>query len=279
MLPVWRGYNFRIDGPLLKKMLYYVLPLVLVGMANGIIQLFGVPLQERLLDGSHDSNLAEAGVYDFTRKIAGFFALFITAFNYAAEPFFFNNSSEKDRTKVYGKICRLFILVGGLVVVIMCLGTDLFKIMGPSNYWDRMYLLPVLLMAYLFLGIYYNVSIWYKLSDLTWYGALLSMIGVIITLVISVIYLPQIGPDASAWAMVIAGYLIGQVKYPIPYPVKKILLDLCVITTILASSHFLRQQLSGLGLYLISIVMILVYSYYAWIAEKEEWRTILGKTT
>ncbi len=284
MLPVWKGYSFRVDRALLRKMVYYILPLVLVGMANGVIQLFGVPLQERFLGGEHLENLREAGVYEFARKIAGLFVMFTTAFNYAAEPFFFNNSSEEDRTKVYGKICRLFVLVGGLIVIVMYMGIDLYKIMGPSSFWDDLQLLPILLMAYLFLGIYYNVSIWYKLSDNTWYGALLSLIGMLITLVISILFLEQIGPAASAWAtlasyfiMVVVGYLLGQAKYPIPYPVRKIGVDLCIITTVLFLTYLMRQQLGPAVQYLLSTVLVVAYTWYAWQSEKEEWRVIMGR--
>jgi len=286
LLPVWKGFRFKVDAALLRKMLYYALPLVIVGVANGFIQFFAVPLQKALLGGDQASNLAAGGVYDFTRRVAGLFVMFTTAFNYAAEPFFFNNSSSEDRKTLYGKICRLFTLVGGLVVIGMCLSQDLLKYLAPSDYWDSMSLLPILLMAYLFLGIYYNVSIWYKLSDQTWYGAMLSFVGLALTLGISYIYLPKLGYAASAWAtlasysvMVVLAYIIGQKNYPIAYPVKKILLDLLVITGLLATIYLLRESVSVPVKYGAYVAIMLVYIAYLWRAERKEWRTILRLPT
>ena len=119
LLPHLRSYRPRLDTALSRKMLRYAFPLVIVGMANAFIQFFGVPLQQFFLGADRLENLADAGVYDFTRRVAGLFVMFTTAFNYAAEPFFFNNSSPEDRKALYGKICRLFVLVGGLVACLL----------------------------------------------------------------------------------------------------------------------------------------------------------------
>lgn len=284
LLPVWKPFRLRVDRVLLGKMLYYVFPLVIVGVANGVIQFFATPLQEMFLTGDHESNLAEAGVYEFTRRVASLFVMFTTAFNYAAEPFFFNNSTEENRTKLYGKICRLFTLIGGLVIVAMVLGQDLIRLISRSDYWESMSLLPVLLLAYLLLGIYYNISIWYKLSDKTWYGALLSILGLIVTLGISIYYLPRIGYAASAWSalvsyglMVVCGYLIGQSKYPIPYPVKKICTNLIVIITIFIVAHYLRLYAPVTVRYTFCVIMLGIYLWYMWLAEREEWMVLLGR--
>ncbi len=286
LLPVWKGFKFQVDGALLRKMTYYVLPLVIVGVANGIIQFFAVPLQKEFLGGTHDSNMSASGVYDFTRRIASLFVMFTTAFNYAAEPFFFNNSTLEDRNLLYGKICRLFTLVGGLVIVGLFLSQDLLKYIVVSDYWEAISLLPVLLVAYLLLGLYYNVSIWYKLSDRTWYGALFSIIGVIITLVVSILFLPRIGYAASAWAtlisysvMVVMAYLIGKKIYPIPYPTLKIGRDLLVISVILLVGHFLRGQVSITVRYICYILMMIVFVIYVWKSEEQEWKKILSRST
>lgn len=284
LLPVMKGYSLSVDKVLLKKMLYYVSPLVIVGICNAVIQFFGVQLQERLLSGDMESNMAQAGIYDFTRKIAGLFIMFTTAFNYAAEPFFFNNSSEADRKEMYGKICRLFTLVGGLVVLCIYLGMDLLKLFNFGSFLNSMNLLPVLLMAYLFLGIYYNVSIWYKLSDNTKYGAFISIIGLVVTLVISIVFLPRIGYAASAWAtlasyfiMVVLGYFIGQAKFPISYPVGKIVTDLFIIAIIMLLAQYIRAEAGAVVKYLLFVVIALAYVFYMWKAEPGEWRKILRR--
>ena len=277
------GFRFRIDGALLRKMVRYVLPLVVVGVAGGIIQFFANPLQKMFLPGSVQENLSSAGVYEFTRKIAGLFVMFTTAFNYAAEPFFFNNSSESDRELLYGKICRLFTLVGGFIVLGMYFGIDLLKYISPNDYWDSIPLLPILLVAYLLLGIYYNVSIWYKLSDNTKYGAFIAVVGMVITLGISIIFLPKIGYGASAWAtlcsyvvMVVIGYLLGQKLYPINYPVAKILRDLFVIIGLLWVGHEIRLHAEISTKYISYAAMFIFYLWYAYASEKTEWKRIVG---
>lgn len=276
-----KGYSFKIDGDLLKKMMVYVFPLVIVGVASGVIQFFANPLQKMYLPGTAQENLSQAGIYDLTRRIAGLFVMFTTAFNYAAEPFFFNNSSEGDRKLLYGKICRLFTLVGGLVIVGMYFSVDLLKYISTSDYWSSIPLLPILLLAYLFLGIYYNVSIWYKLSDNTKYGAYISILGMVITLVISVVFLPNIGYAASAWAtlcsyvaMVVVGYLIGQRLFPIHYPVAKILQDLLLITALLMAGHLARTHASVSGKYISYCLMFLFYVWYMYTAERVEWKKL-----
>lgn len=284
LLPVMKGYRFSVDKALLKKMLYYISPLVIVGICNAVIQFFGIHLQEHFLPGDMKSNMGQAGIYDFTRKVAGFFVLFTTAFNYAAEPFFFNNSSSSDRKEVYGKICRLFTLVGGLVVICIYLGMDLLKYFKLGTFLDSMHLLPVLLMAYLFLGIYYNVSIWYKLSDNTKYGAFISIIGLVVTLVISIVFLPRIGYAASAWAtlasyfiMVVLGYFIGQAKFPISYPVRKIVTDLFIIAIIMLLAQYIRAEAGAVAKYLLFTIIAFAYVFYMWKAEPREWRKILRR--
>jgi len=285
LLPVMKGYRPVINGALLKKMTWYVFPLVIVGMANGFIQFFSVQLQKTFLGEDVLMNMREAGVYDWTRRIAGLFVMFTTAFNYAAEPFFFNNSSETDRKELYGKICRLFVLVGGIAILGLYLGVDLIKYLGGADFRGGLYLLPVLLMAYMFLGIYYNVSIWYKLSDKTKYGAFISIFGVLITLVISVIFLPRIGIDASAWAtlitygsMVVLGYFLGQKHFPISYPVGKIMRDLGVITIIIVLAYFVREQFSISAKYICNAILLLLYLSYVWMSERGEWKKILGRS-
>lgn len=284
LLPTMKGYRPKIDTALISKMVSYTFPLVIVGMANGFIQFFGVPLQKMFLGGEVMDNLGEAGVYDFTRRVAGLFVLFTTAFNYAAEPFFFNNSSEQDKKNLYGKICRLFVLVGGVILLGLYLGVDLLKYLADSNYWESLHLLPILLIAYLLLGIYYNVSIWYKLSDNTIYGAIISVIGVVITLVISIALLPRIGYAASAWAtlatyavMVILGYFIGQAKFPITYPVRKILQDLLVLILLIICAYLVKQNW-GIGAKYFSFALLMVgYLFYVWKSEEEEWRRVFGR--
>lgn len=274
--------RFHIDKALLKKMIFYVTPLVIVGVANSLIQFFAVPLQAKYLGQSEALNIAEGGTYDVSRRIAGLFAMFITAFNYAAEPFFFKNASASDRRLYYGKICHFFSLVGGLVILVMVFSLDAIQYLAGSSYREGLFVIPILLIGYLFLGLYYNVSIWYKLSDNTKYGALISTIGVVFFLAINILFLSVYGYATTAWAtlftyatMVGLAYIIGQKIYPIDYPVKKILLNIVIISIIVIASTYLKPIVPNLMYYAIGILTVCMYMYYAYKAEETEWNNIL----
>lgn len=242
LLPDLFRISWDVDKPLLKKMLWYALPLVVVAIAGNVNQAFAVPLQKYFLGDDIQANLGNAGVYAAAAKIALLLNLFTVAFNYAAEPFFFNNAKEDKEKSAYGKVALAFTLVSLIVMIMLVSGLDLIRYLVGDNYREAIHLVPILLMAYFMLGIYYNVSIWYKLADKTHMGALISIIGAIITLVVSIYYLPKIGYSASAYAalatytvMVVICYYLGQKHYPIHYPVKKILSYTAIaVVTILA---------------------------------------------
>jgi len=273
-------FNYRM----LKKMLYYAFPLIIVGVCGSFNQFFGVPLQKYFLGDDVLNNLSNAGVYGSSQKIASIFLLFTTAFNYAAEPFFFNNSKKEDRQLLYGKICRLFVLVGGALILFIYLGIDLIQYIVDETVRGAIFVVPILLIAYLFLGIYYNISIWYKLADKTIYGAFISLVGVVITTAISLIYLTKVGYVASAWAalctfvvMVVLGYLLGQKHFPVYYPVKKILLNIMVILGLMFLSYLAKPIVPSVVFILINILLLIVYLVYMWLAEKEQWLAVLLK--
>jgi len=276
------GVTFKIDTSLLKKMLFYVSPLVVVGIANGLIQYCAVPLQEEYLGLSDNKNLAEGGTYEASRRIANLFAMFITAFNYAAEPFFFKNASASDRVLYYGKICHFFSLVGGLVIISMSYSLDLIQFLMGKSFREGIFVIPILLVGYLFLGLYYNIAIWYKLSDNTKYGALISTCGVTIFLALNIIFLPQYGYVVTAWAtlitycfMVVLAYIIGRKKYPIEYPLKKIFTNIIIISIMVISSVYLKSVVSPEIYYLMGALTVCLYMWYAYKVEKAEWDTIL----
>jgi len=256
----------------------------MVGMANNFIQYFGVQMIQFLSDGSANENVSSSGVYDASRRVAGFFALFIGAFNYAAEPFFFNNSSEQDKEKMYGKICNIFVLIGGVVCLGLVLFMDILKVALPPSYRESLVIVPILLIAYMLLGVYHNVSIWYKLSDNTIYGAVISVIGAIATFIIAFIFIGDLGYSACAWGtltayaiMVTLAYVIGQKKHPISYPVGKILFSIFLISILLYFGFYNYQNLTGLKLYSINTGIFIAYLAYVYQMERDEWRAILKR--
>jgi len=230
MLPEIFKISFKFDSDLLVQMLKYSWPLVIVGIAGSINQAVAVPMQKYLLGGTVTENLAQAGIYSAAAKLAILLNLFTTAYNYAAEPFFFNNASKNKDPHVYGRAAWAFTIVCCFVALGTYLYLDIFAYILGKSYRTGLEVVPVLLLSYLFLGLYYNVSIWYKLADKTHIGGIISVLAMLMTLVINYFLLPEIGVMASAVAslvcyafMAAAGYWTGQHYYPLAYPRKRIL--------------------------------------------------------
>lgn len=280
MLPEFRSFRFSFDFGLFKKMLWYALPLVAVALAGNINQAFAAPLQKYFLGDSIMDNLANAGVYGAAAKLAILLNLFTTAFNYAAEPFFFNNSDRKDSLEVYGKVALAFTIVACLAALGLIFYIDIIILLLGDTYRSGINIVPILLFAYVFLGLYYNVSIWYKLKDKTYIGALISFMGAFITIAISLLLLPKIGTIASAWAalacyvsMVIVGYFVGQRYYPVHYPVKRILFYIGITVILSVAAQSLRGIL-GIGISYFALITVgLVLILY--ILYKIEWKRLM----
>jgi len=275
-------FSFRFDRSLIRKMYLYAWPLVVVGICNNFIQYNGAAVIKYLSPGSDViDRLGQSGVFDSSRRIAGLFLLFIGAFNYAAEPFFFNNHKSEDREKLYGKICHLFVLIGGIIILGLVFGADLLQYMVGESFRESFHIIPVLLCGYLFLGIYHNVTIWYKLSDNTSWGALISIFGALITLAVSFIFIPRVGYEAFAWAnlasylfMLVLCYILGQRFYKIDYPLTRIFLSVGIIIVLLISAPLIDGHTPALIGYSIYAVLFLCYILYAFRAEKKEWLSI-----
>jgi len=280
-----KAFRFRISKDLLKKIIPYALPLMLVGICNNIIQYNGAAIIKYMSSGeSLLENLSQSGVFDSSRRIAGLFVLFIGAFNYAAEPFFFNNSKKEDKEDLYGKISHLFVLVGGLLILSMVLGLDLIKYLVGEGFRESIFIIPILLIAYLFLGLYHNISIWYKLSDKTIWGAVISLSGVLVTITISASFIPSFGYVAFAWAnlfsylmMVILAYFLGQKYYPISYPIFSLLKSIFILAVLIMAALKLHDLLEGVALYSTYLIILLGFLYYAYNTEKEEWKKLFSK--
>lgn len=222
----------RFDAALLKRMLLYSMPLVLAGFAGIINEVLDRILLKAFLLGNKEEILGQLGVYGACYKIAIFMNLFTQAFNYAAEPFFFRNADKAYSKLLYANIAFLFTLIGTIGFLGIMLFMDIVQFFVASNYREGLVIVPILLLANLCLGLYYNLAIWFKLSDQTKYGGLIAVIGASITIVGNIVLIPLMlqfdypGYLGSAWAtllcyasMVLLAYFLGQKHYPIPYPI------------------------------------------------------------
>lgn len=229
LLPELLKVKLHIDKVLIRKMIIYSAPLILVGVAGAINQVFDRVFVSKLV--TEGDALSISGIYNGAAKVAVIMSLFATAFNYAAEPFFFKTFKDKDANDLYAYVLKAFVIAGSIVFLSISLFLDQAKYLIGSGYWSGLNIVPILLMAYLFLGIYYNISIWYKLTDKTYMGAIIAVFGSIVTIVSNILLIPRIGYVGAAWSalicfvsMVCIAYFTGRKHLEIPYDVKNILL-------------------------------------------------------
>jgi O-antigen/teichoic acid export membrane protein len=222
----------------------------------------------------------QMGIYAACYKLGVFMTLYIMAFRLGAEPFFFNHAKEKNAKIAYAKILNWFTVIGAIFMLIIVAFIDVFaKILINEAYFDALAIVPIILLANLFLGIYNNLSVWYKLTDKTKFGMYISIIGAIITIAFNIIFIPIIGFMASAWATLIAyglmtviSYLIGKKYYAIPYKITNIFLYLFISVGFSYLSFLLFRG----NLLVSSFLVILFIGFIAW-NEKNQIQQIFKK--
>jgi O-antigen/teichoic acid export membrane protein len=220
--------SFRFEKSILKQMLSYGFPILLVGLAGAINQSVDKILIPFLVP-EEQNPMFQLGVYGANFKLAVLMNMFIQAFRYAFEPFFFSQAASKNDPKVYATIMKYFVIFGLVIFLGMVLFLDLIKFVIQVDYHDGLRIVPMVLMANLFFGIYFALSLWYKLTDMTRFGAYIAAIGSIITISLNFILIPEYGYVGSAIAiftcflvMMVISYFLGQKYYPIPYNIKRI---------------------------------------------------------
>ena len=243
LLPYLLQFKWHFDKKLLRKMLSYSYPIVIAGMAYVVNENLDKFLIGKLIDKETE------GLYAAAYKLAIFMNLYIMAFRLGAEPFFFNISHQKDAKKTYAQIMKYFVIVGSFVLLGIVAFLDIIKHFINPDYWVALEIVPIVLLANLFLGIYHNLSIWYKLTDKTRFGMYFSIFGAIITIMFNIIMLPIIGYMASAWAtllayglMMLLSYWVGKRQYPIPYELKRTLGYLVLGTSIAYGSYYFLEK-------------------------------------
>ncbi len=223
----------------------------------------------------------QMGIYAACYKLGVFMTLYIVAFRMGAEPFFFNNAHKENAKETYSKILTWFTIFGAFFMLIVVVFIDLFAnvLLGKPEYFEALSIVPIILLANLFLGIYNILSIWYKLTDKTKYGMYFSIIGAFITIVFNIVMIPKIGFIASAWAtlcafgtMMVISYFVGQKHYPVAYKLKKVCYYLVSATVFgLVSFRLFRGQ------YWFSIFTIFLFFGLIYFNEKKEIKQLLKR--
>jgi len=284
----FRRIKFVFNLHLAKTMLFYAAPLVIAGFA-GIINetldriLLKQIIYDPLVPGSYHEAQTQVGIYSACYKLAMLVSILLQAYRYAAEPFFFSQMKNEDRNKVYVNVMNLFIAMVCLVFLVVSLNIEIFKYFiqnkshgnNSPNYWDGLSVVPILLMANVFLGIYYNQSVWYKLSGKTQFGAYIAIIGAITTIAINVLFIPKYGYLACAWATLIVyflqmilSYFLGQRFYPIPYNQKKFLLYIGVSFVLFYIGNSFVTS-SSLFNFLFHNLLVLVFISMVYLLERK----------
>ncbi len=197
-------------------------------------------------------------------------SLVIQAFRYAAEPFFFSNAADKNSPQLFAKVNHYFVIVCCLILLGVSTNLDLLKLFLGSEYWEGLGVVPILLLGYLFLGIYYNMSVWFKLIDKTYYGTIITVGGAIITFLANYLLIPYFGYIGSSWAtficyfsMTVVCYFIGQKYYPIPYRIVKdagyiLLASFLVVATNQVS---IENQWLATGFHIVVLTSFVLFTY------------------
>lgn len=271
-------FKFSIDINSLKSMLNYAWPLIPVGLA-GIINMSGDSwLISKLLDGSKEDNIAQSGIYTAAKRIAIIMSLFTTAFNYAVEPFFFRNADNKDAKTMYARTAEAYTITGCLIVLGIIFYLDIFQYILGANFRGGLHIIPIALFSFLFLGLYYNFSAWYKLTDRTIYGMYISFVGVAITILMNIILLPRIGYIGSSIAalccfitMCILCIYFGRKHYLIPYKFSKIVFYLITTIILIAISTYLPTlfEMSIILKLLFNTGLLALFSFFIYYNEKD----------
>lgn len=201
--------------------------MVIIGFAGIINEMLDRAILKFLLPFDAHTNMEQLGIYGACYKLSILMTLFIQAFRYAAEPFFFSHAKEKNSTKVYADVMKYFVIVCVSIFLLVTLYIDIFKYFIGKDFRVGLPVVPILLMANLFLGVYVNLSIWYKLKDKTLLGSFVSIGGAVLTVVLNIVFIPKYGYMASAWAtlacyasMAVVSYVLGQKYYPVEYDLK-----------------------------------------------------------
>ena len=260
MLSVYNRRSYSFDSVLWRRMFSYAMPVMIAGIAFTINEVFDRYLLSQLLPEAIAKS--EMGKYSACYKLALFMTLFATAFRMGIEPFFFSHSDTKNPQKAYAQITNYFVVLGSIILLTVVVFADVLKrlIVLDESYWDAMAIVPIIVLASFFLGIYHNLSVWYKVTDRTKFGAYISMIGAVITIIINFVFIPYFGYMASAVAtlsaygtMMLLSFYFGRMYYPIPYNFRKIIFYLvtAILFSILSFYIFDRNLIVGIVLLLI----------------------------
>ena len=262
-----RGIGYGFDWNLCKRMLSYSWPILILGIAGILNQTADKILFPKVYPGE-DANV-QLGIYGAVVKIAMIMALITQAFRYAYEPFVFGNSREKDNKETYAKGMKYFVIFTLLAFLCVMAYMNVLRYIIKSDYWDGLKVIPIVMAAEMMMGIYFNLSFWYKLTDKTIWGAIFSGIGCAVLIAINVWLVPKYGYMACAWGgfagygvAMLLSYFVGQKYYPIDYPLKEMLLYTLLAAVFFVGILFSNKYLGFWPAMLVNTVLVCLFMAY-----------------
>jgi len=276
--------RLKINLKLWKEVWIYALPLTIAGFAGMINETFDRVMLQRWSPLKGDAATFEVGIYSACYKLSILITLFVQAFRMGAEPFFFKQSTEANAPKVYARVMKFFVITICGMFLLVSLYLDIWKyFIQDRKMWVGLKVVPILLLANMFLGIYINLSIWYRLSHKTTAGAYITLIGAGITLAVNFLFIPYFSYMACAWAtflcygsMMVISYVWGQKSYPVPYAWKKLLAYMAIVVIL----FLIHQTIIGIWQnpalnYTTATLFLLLFGLFIYRIERKEFDNLL----
>ncbi len=272
--------RFHFDTRLWKEVMRYSAPLIIVGLGGMINDVLSRLIYRHVVDLPMQQANHELGIFANIFRIALLITIMIQAFRMAAEPFFFNNSKDENAQKTYARVMKFFVIACCFMFLFIGLFLDVFRwiftTFADPRWAEGLEVVPLLALGNIFLGIYYNLSVWYKLTDKNTYGAVITVAGAVITIVLNIVLIPVMHYTGAAIAtfscylfMMISSYLLGQKYYPVPYAVKKLIAYLTLVVLIYLVHLGLLKFISGSLIFSISTGLLL-FILFAWFVARIE---------
>ena len=286
----WISFRFSFDGKLWKEVMKYAYPLVIVGLGGMINEMISRLVYQHVVTLPPAEAKRQLGIFAANYRLAVLITIFIQMFRMAAEPFFFNQSKEENAKKTYARVMKFFVIACCCMFLVIGLFLDVFEeilTIKFKEYGEGIHIVPILAMGSVFLGIYYNLSIWYKLTNRNLFGAAITIAGAIVTIMLNIWWIPHFGYTGSAWAtfscyafMMVTSYLLGQKYYRIPYAKKK-LISYLVLTTLIFFLHKGLVMLYGNIYFSVAtaILLLLAFLWFVSTIERKEFQQfpVIGK--
>lgn len=283
----WRDFRPQVNGEVLRRVLRYGLPILITGFAGVMNESLNRIMFQKIHPGTEDDNLRLLGYLTAALRLATFINLAIQAFKMAAEPFFFSISGDRNAPGTYARVMKWFVITLLGMALGILLFMDVWKHFVGSEYRQALDLVPVLLFAYVFLGVYYNLTVWYKLTDKTEYGTYITLLGAAVTVAFNWALIPVLGYAACAWGMFVSyGFMMvlcytwGQRHYRIPYATRKMGGYLGIALGLFGAQVLVYRYLPLLPLRLLTgAVLLALFGASVYQIEREELRRfpVIGK--